>query len=370
MLKSKIREELDKIKVFYEDGQRKVRCFCGLCLKASIVPHLRKKHPKSWESWCVDFVRLRNEGLSYYRIIQRFKTKDGLFLFTSSVVEKEIQRLVEKDKIQLRIPRKAKVDEWYPKKFHIKRETVWAFENRGSWAVHQGDYRGNWAPQIPRTLIELYSKEKENDIVLDPFVGGGTTLIEAWLSDRRSFGVDISPMAIATTNARIQEMTEHAQKDLRISLRDELRPVVIEGDSRKLRNHLRRFDIADNSINLVCAHPPYLNSLRYTATIDEDLSHISDPIDFGNQLQSIAEQIFYLLKDDGTCAVLIGDVRKKRKIIPLGFLTLERFLREDFKLKDIIIKRQYQDSSTRFYYTKRDKLDFLLAHEYLFIFSK
>jgi DNA modification methylase len=368
MLDSRIREKLHRIKISYEEGHRKVRCFCGEIFKGSVVPHLRKEHPREWKEWSIHFVELRNKGLSYYSIIKEFKAKDGRLLFTSSVVEKEIQKLVEEDKLRLKIPRKKKIEEWHPRNFQVRRETLWTFKNRGSWAVHQGDYRGNWSPHIPRTLIELYSTV--GDIVLDPFVGGGTTLIETWLTNRRGFGLDISPIAIATTKSRIQEMLEQTIEDPRVSLNENLKPVVIEGDSRKLRNHVKEFGIIDNSIKLVCAHPPYLNSLRYTATIKEDLSHIVDPVEFCDQMQLIAKEIFDLLTEDGICAVLIGDVRKKREIIPIGFLTMERFLKEDFRLKEVIIKTQHKDSSTRFWYTKREKLDFLIAHEYLFIFGK
>lgn len=368
MPEPKIREKLDKIEISYKNNHRKVRCFCGRTLNKSIIPHLKRDHPGEWENWGTDFVRLKNEGLSYHKIIHRFKTKDGRFLFTSSVVQNEIQRLVEEKKLGLKIPRKEKIDQWHPENFAIRRETFWTFKNRGNWAVHQGDYRGNWPPQIPRTLIDLYSKEE--DVVLDPFVGGGTTLIEAWLTNRRSFGIDISPVAIATSKARIQEMAEHAREDSRISLREDLRPVVIEGDARNLKDHIHKLGIFENSVRLVCVHPPYLNSLRYTATVNEDFSHISNPPEFCDQLQLIVKQIFDLLTEDGTCAVLMGDVRKNKKIIPLGFLVMETFLKEDFKLKDIIIKMQHKDFSTRFWYTKRDKIDFLIAHEYLFIFGK
>ena len=364
----KIREKLDRIEISYDNGHRKVRCYCGKILNASIVPHLKSEHPNEWKEWGIKFARLRNEGLSYYSTIKRFKTRDSRLLFTASVVEREIQKLVEERKIKLEIPRKEKIDEWQPKNFRIKRETFWSFKDRGSWAVHQCDYRGNWSPYIPRTLIELYSQE--GDIVLDPFVGGGTTLIETWLTNRRGFGLDVSPLAIATANSRIQEMLEKSIGDPRICLREDLMPIALEGDSRKLKHHMKKVGILSNSVKLVCAHPPYLNSLRYTATISEDLSRISNSVEFCDQLQLIAKQIFDLLTEDGTCAVLIGDVRKSREIVPLGFLTLERFLKEDFKLRDIIVKMQHKDYSTRFWYTKRDKLDFLIAHEYLFIFGK
>jgi len=368
MVSSQIRDKLDKIIITYEKDRRRVRCFCGSTRYGSIVSHLRNEHPEEWKEWILNFATLRNRGLSYSSIIRRFKTKDGRLLFTSSVVRREIQKAVEEREMRLKIPRKEKIVEWQPPRFRIQRETCWSFEDRGSWAVHQGDYRGNWSPYVPRSLINLYSNE--GDIVLDPFVGGGTTLIETWLTNRRGFGIDINPLAIATTNSRIQEMFEKSIEDPRISLNEDLIPTVIKGDSRKLKDHLRKLGVPENSVRLVCAHPPYLNSLRYTATIGEDLSHIPNPNEFCDQLQLIAKQIFDLLAEDGICAVLIGDVRKNKEVMPIGFLVMNRFLRENFRLKEIIIKAQHKDSSTRFYYTKRDKLDFLLGHEYLFIFRK
>ena len=38
--------------------------------------------------------------------------------------------------------------------------TVWSFPDRGKWKTHNGNYRGNFAPQIPRNLILRYSQEE------------------------------------------------------------------------------------------------------------------------------------------------------------------------------------------------------------------
>ncbi len=72
--------------------------------------------------------------------------------------------------------------------------TVWSFPERGDWATHNGKYRGNFAPQVPRNIILRYSKE--NDIVLDPMIGSGTTLVEAKLLNRKGIGFDINPDAV------------------------------------------------------------------------------------------------------------------------------------------------------------------------------
>jgi hypothetical protein len=36
--------------------------------------------------------------------------------------------------------------------------TFWSFPDRGDWATHVGNYRGNWSPYIPRNLILHYTQ--------------------------------------------------------------------------------------------------------------------------------------------------------------------------------------------------------------------
>ena len=362
-----VKQELDNIKVSYRNGRRYVRCFCGEEVSKSIVDHLRKRHQEEWDKWCSVFVELRNSGSSYFAIVREFKTREKKFLFTTSVVQRETQRMLEEKKAELRVPKKEKISKWHPENLEVGRGTVWSFKKRGNWAVHKGDYRGNWAPEIPRILISRYTQK--NDLILDPFVGGGTTLIEAWLADRRSVGIDISQVAVDTSSARIEEMIEHAKSDRRVVLEEAKRPIILHGDARKLRSQLKDYGMLDKGIHLVCTHPPYLDSLKYTLNIEGDLSRLSDPVDFCNQIQVVANNIYSLLADDGHCCVLMGDVRKANVTIPLAFYVLERFLKEDFRLKTTIIKTQHQDSSTRFWYSQ-NKLDFLITHEYLFILKK
>ncbi len=70
-----------------------------------------------------------------------------------------------------------------PEQFKLEETTIWSFKERGSWASHKGDYRGNCPPQVPRNLIIKYTNE--GDIVLDTFCGSGTTMIEAKLLNRK-----------------------------------------------------------------------------------------------------------------------------------------------------------------------------------------
>lgn len=64
-------------------------------------------------------------------------------------------------------------------------------------------YHAKFNPDIPKKFIKKYSKK--NDIVLDPFCGSGTTLLEGIKLKRNVIGVDLSPIAIL--NAKVKTYT-------------------------------------------------------------------------------------------------------------------------------------------------------------------
>lgn len=84
-------------------------------------------------------------------------------------------------------------------------------------------------------------------------------------------------------------------------------------------------------------------------------------------LRQSGKELFRVLKGGKKCFILIGDVRKRGKIIPLAFETMEIFRSLGFEINEIIIKEQFNDRSTAFY----ARSDFLIvSHEYLFVFEK
>jgi len=54
-----------------------------------------------------------------------------------------------------------KIKTFYPKNLKEEQTTVWSFKQRGAWATHSGEYRGNCSPFIPRNVILKYSKPGE-----------------------------------------------------------------------------------------------------------------------------------------------------------------------------------------------------------------
>lgn len=243
-----------------------------------------------------------------------------------------------------------------PKNFELETTTVWSFPKRGNWATHQPKFRGNWAPQIPRNLILRYSKPK--DLVLDQMCGCGTTLIECKLTGRNAIGLDINP-----------EMVEMTKKNLEFDLGDNISTVDIEakvGDARNLK------DIEDNSIDLIATHPPYADIIKYSdSKIDGDLSNIHSIDKFCEEMKRVASECFRVLKPKRYCGILIGDTRRKRYFTPIAYRVMQNFIDVGFKLKEDIIKHQWNCKTTPYWSQKSKDYNFLLImHEHLFVFEK
>ena len=137
-----------------------------------------------------------------------------------------------------------------------------------------------------------------------------------------------------------------------------------KGDARNL-NFLK-----DDSIDLICTHPPYANIINYSEDTPGDLSLLNVK-DFLEQMKPVASECYRVLKPGKFCAVLMGDTRQKGHMIPMSFDVMRIFEDAGFKLKELIIKEQHNCKATGYWKTSSVKYNFLLiAHEYLFVFRK
>lgn len=245
-----------------------------------------------------------------------------------------------------------KIKKWAPDDFELEMTTMWSFPNRGDWATHDAKWRGNWSPYIPRNILLRYSQE--NDKVLDQFAGGGTTLVEAKLLNRNIIGLDVNDIALERCREKTNFEVEGANGKVYIR----------KADARNL------YFIADESIDLICTHPPYANIIEYSKDIPEDLSLLKVN-DFLEEMKKVAAECYRVLKKDKFCAILMGDTRQKGHMIPMSFEVMKIFQDAGFKLKELIIKQQHNCRATGYWKTNSVKYNFLLiAHEYLFVFKK
>lgn len=84
----------------------------------------------------------------------------------------------------------------------------WTSGQRQAHSLHEISYRACYKPQLPRFFIERLTEP--SDAVYDPFMGRGTTLLEAWLLGRRPMGNDINPLSRVLLEPRINPPTLEA----------------------------------------------------------------------------------------------------------------------------------------------------------------
>jgi len=77
----------------------------------------------------------------------------------------------------------------------------WTSKQRAANSLHEVSYRACFKPQLPRFFIERLTEP--GDVVYDPFMGRGTTLVEAALLGRVPFGCDVNPLSVVLTRPRL-----------------------------------------------------------------------------------------------------------------------------------------------------------------------
>lgn len=81
----------------------------------------------------------------------------------------------------------------------------WTAKQRAASRLHEISYRACFKPQLPRFFIERLTEP--GDIVYDPFMGRGTTPLEAAMLGRVPFGCDINPLSVVLTHPRLNPPT-------------------------------------------------------------------------------------------------------------------------------------------------------------------
>ena len=89
--------------------------------------------------------------------------------------------------------------------------SFWTHRQRQAHSLNEISYRACFKPQLPAYFIDRLTTA--GDVVLDPFMGRGTTALQAALSGRVAYGSDINPLSIMLALPRLTPPTLREIKD-------------------------------------------------------------------------------------------------------------------------------------------------------------
>lgn len=216
-------------------------------------------------------------------------------------------------------------------------------------------------------LLEIFGPEP-GGLVLDPFMGSGSTLCSAYRRGCRSVGFELS--------GRFIEMARQRLNDLGAVADDPLYPRLVQDDSRRLAKY-----VAPASVGLCVTSPPYWDILNQRRTADgknvrnygsepADLGRIPEYTNFLGALGEVFAAVYRALIPGAYCVVVVMDLRKKDRFYPLH-MDVTRELREiGFLLDDIIIwdRRQEYNNLRPLGYPHVFRVN--KVHEFILIFQK
>lgn len=247
----------------------------------------------------------------------------------------------------------------------IETDSLWHYPNRASGDGHKLDYHGNYIPQIATQVLTRYSKKDE--IVLDMFLGSGTTAIEAARLDRRCLGVELKPELVEYVRGKIKP--ELLGSRIRLLQGNSAAPETVGEIAETLRA------MQADAAHLLILHPPYADIIKFSDRPD-DLSNAPTTAAFLDGFEIVARNGYKLLAPGRFAALIIGDKYANGELVPLGFWCMERMNRAGFKTKAIIVKniegneKGKGKSANLWRYRALAGGYYIFKHEYIIIFFK
>ena len=194
---------------------------------------------------------------------------------------------------------------------------------------------------LPSHFIKLLTHKGE--LVLDPFVGIGTTLIAAQDLDRNAVGFDLKEEYIEIAKKRLQQsrLTQTSQQ------------IAIADDAHNIPMYL-----GEETISLCITSPPYANMLgheRLNKSIRGELrknkhylkvqQYSDNPLDLGTMnheqyakaLEEIYSVVLPLMRHRAHCIINVNDVWENNKRISTHIYVLEALTKAGFEFRNTFI---------------------------------
>jgi len=247
----------------------------------------------------------------------------------------------------------------------ILTDSLWIMNSRQNANGHVFDYHGNFIPQIASQTFQRYTRE--GDIVVDWFLGSGTSAIEAINLNRRLIGVELKP-----------EMVEHVKGKLPPeSLERNIRLINEDSSSDKAGEDVQKAlkEMGAENAQLAVLHPPYADIIKFSE-LKADLSNCSSTDEFLTGFKKVAQNAYDTLQKGRFAVLVIGDKYSKGELDPLGFKCMQVMNDVGFRTKSIIVKniegneRGKGKDTNLWRYRALSGGFYIFKHEYVMIFFK
>jgi len=216
---------------------------------------------------------------------------------------------------------------------------VWQFFYEGRDIRDKKVHPATFPIALAKRVIELFSHCGE--LILDPFVGSGTTLVAAQKLDRNAVGFDLLEKYVTLSEARLKNSPPlHQAKQL-----------AIVDDARNIPRYL-----PCESVGAIFTSPPYANLLnrkrknksrrhRKNDQLGQIEQYSQDPRDLGTMsleeytkgMGDVFERLLPLLRPKAHCVINVPDMWWENERITIHVALIEELRRRGYELRNIII---------------------------------
>jgi DNA modification methylase len=219
---------------------------------------------------------------------------------------------------------------------------IWEFNYEKRDVRDKTKHPATYPIALARKCIEVFTHQGE--LVLDPFVGAGTTLIAAQDCQRNAVGFDLKKEYVDLCYERF---------DTQLSLLNKTSQVVVHDDAINMDQY-----ICPNTVSLILTSPPYANllnrkrknkSMRSDERKNEQYLEIEqysqNPRDLGamsvekyqESLKKIYSKLLPLLKPKAHCVINVPDFWWENQRITLHILVIEALRDIGYEFRNTII---------------------------------
>jgi len=219
-----------------------------------------------------------------------------------------------------------------------------------SWFVHRPYKRGNQKVRHPASFPESLVREfilfftRRRELVVDPFLGTGSSLVAAVEAGRSGVGVEIVGKYAEVSRKRITAVLDGRENGTGPVPGESLLAEVVQADSCRLSEiwKEKEYPLADYCIT----SPPYWNqlkrnSIRQKTRVEKglDTEYSDDPADIGNigdygaflkALKSHFEEVYKVMKPTGYLTIITNNVFAHGRMYPLAFDTVSTLTQEPY----------------------------------------